>query len=220
MGFCHIKPKSGRHKASKYLFRIEVNSWSIVWKRVLPIDWATNLRLHIERCDLDIRYGCFNCYWQINYQCNGDSGGLLNHQSRAHRSTNKNGFFLYFHSISMKAVNYRNSSMKMRWSCQSLPWLDFWFVKIYLNFSDSKFSPEFIESTSSFLILARFSRSLEIKIIRMYRSPRSQLHINLIRNYMLNIVMITSLVWFWLLNTNDKVRTAPFSCNEPLKIFD
>lgn len=47
--------------------------------------------------------------------------------------------------------------------------------------------------------------SLEINIVKQYRSPRSQLHIALIRNYLLNIVTITSLVWFWLSQTNKKV---------------
>lgn len=39
----------------------------------------------------------------------------------------------------------------------------------------------------------------------MNRSPRSQLHINLVRNYSLIIVTITSLVWFWLCHTDGKV---------------
>ncbi|XP_031627951.1 transmembrane channel-like protein 5 [Contarinia nasturtii] len=46
--------------------------------------------------------------------------------------------------------------------------------------------------------------SLEIKIVRMYRSPRSQLHIALVRNYLLNIVTISSLAWFWLTNSGEK----------------
>lgn len=40
--------------------------------------------------------------------------------------------------------------------------------------------------------------SLEKKIVRLHRSPRTQLHIALIRNYLLNIVTITALAWFWL----------------------
>lgn len=50
--------------------------------------------------------------------------------------------------------------------------------------------------------------SLETKIVRIYRSARSQLHIALVRNYMLNIVMITSMVWYWLSNTEEKVQKA------------
>lgn len=44
-----------------------------------------------------------------------------------------------------------------------------------------------------------------MKIVRMYRPPRSHLHIALIRNYLLNIVTITALSWFWLSNVEEKV---------------
>lgn len=47
--------------------------------------------------------------------------------------------------------------------------------------------------------------SLEIKIVKQHRSPRSQLHIALIRNYLLNIVTITSFVWYWLSRVDEKV---------------
>ncbi|XP_055296530.1 transmembrane channel-like protein 7 [Sitodiplosis mosellana] len=52
--------------------------------------------------------------------------------------------------------------------------------------------------------LFEFLGYLEMKTVRMYRSPRSQLHIALIRNYMLNIVIITALAWFWLSNVDEK----------------
>lgn len=48
--------------------------------------------------------------------------------------------------------------------------------------------------------------SLEIKIVRIYRSTRLQLHIALVRNYLLNIVMIASMVWYWLSHTEEKVK--------------
>lgn len=38
-----------------------------------------------------------------------------------------------------------------------------------------------------------------------YKSPRSQLHITLIRNYLLEITIITSLIVNWLSHTKDKV---------------
>lgn len=44
-----------------------------------------------------------------------------------------------------------------------------------------------------------------MKIVQVNRSPRSQLHIALIRNYLLILVTITSLVWFWLTHTEEKV---------------
>lgn len=57
-----------------------------------------------------------------------------------------------------------------------------------------------------FLVIFRFFVifSIEMKIVRVRRSPRSQLHIALVRNYLLNIVTISSLIWFWLSHTDNR----------------
>lgn len=115
-----------------------------------------------------------------------------------------NPFSFEFQRVWTRTESYPNTLKRTHCCCLLPPCLVFWCFRIYLSFSDSKLFVFFFINPSLSIKYCSFC-SLEIKIIRLYRSPRSQLHINLVRNYMLIIVTITSLVWFWLAHTDGKV---------------
>lgn len=79
------------------------------------------------------------------------------------------------------------------------------------QYSDFLFSPPLFIPIFLVVLMISIQTLFEwLGTLEDYKSPRSQLHIALIRNYLLEITIITSLIVDWLSNTENKVNLSYF----------